>query len=72
VVILHLLFLLIFKDAIIVNKRNDRLKNLVFIVTGIGLLLLGLVVMDGAFAFIEIQIIDTPPPPRIATHIYPF
>jgi len=69
VVILHLLFLLIFKDAIIVNKRNDRLKNLVFIVTGIGLLLLGLVVMDGAFAFIEIQIIDTPPPPRIATHM---
>ena len=68
-VILHLLFLLIFKDAIIVNKRNDRLKNLVFIVTGIGLLLLGLVVMDGAFAFIEIQIIDTPPPPRIATHM---
>lgn len=52
VVILHLLFLLIFRDAIIVNKRNDRLKNLVFIVAGIGLLLLGLVVMDGAFAFI--------------------
>jgi len=44
------LFLLIFRDAIIVNKRNDRLKNIAFIVAGIGLLLLGLVVMDGAFA----------------------
>ncbi len=35
---------------IIVNKRGGRLKNIVFIITGIGLLILGLFLSDGAFA----------------------
>jgi len=50
-VILHLLILYAFREAIIVNKRKGHLKNIVFIVSGTGLLLLGLIVMDGAFAF---------------------
>ena len=35
---------------IIVNKRGDRLKTIVFIITGVGLLILGLFLSDGAFA----------------------
>ena len=50
-VILHLLILYAFREAIIVNKRNGHLKNVVFIVSGIGLLLLGLLIMDGANSF---------------------
>ncbi len=52
VVILHLLILYAFREAIIVNKRNGHLGNIVFIVSGTGLLLLGLLVMDGAFAYL--------------------
>jgi len=52
VVILHLLVLYAFREAIIVNKRNGHLENIVFIVSGTGLLLLGLAVMDGAFAYL--------------------
>jgi hypothetical protein len=35
---------------IIINKRGGRLKNIVFIITGIGLIILGLFLSDGAFA----------------------
>ena len=54
-VILHLLPLYVFREAIIVNKRNDLLKNknILFIASGIGLLLLGLMLMDGAIAYME-------------------
>lgn len=51
VIILHLLIVYAFREVIIVNKRGVRLKKIVFIITGIGLLLLGLVISDGAFAF---------------------
>jgi hypothetical protein len=50
-IILHLLVLYGFREAIIVNKRNGHLKNIVFVASGTGLLLLGLLIMDGAFAF---------------------
>ncbi len=49
-IILHLLILYAFREMIIVNKRGGRLKNIVFIVTGIGLIVLGLFLSDGAFA----------------------
>ena len=54
-VILHLLPLYVFREAIIVNKRNGLLKNknILFIASGIGLLLLGLMLMDGAIAYME-------------------
>ncbi len=35
---------------IIVNKRGGRIQKIVFIITGIGLLILGLFLSDGAFA----------------------
>ena len=50
-VILHLPIFYGFREAIISNKRNGHLKKIVFIGSGIGLLLLGLIIMDGAFAF---------------------
>jgi hypothetical protein len=50
VVVLHLLILYAFRKMIIVNKRGSHLHALVFITTGIGLLLLGLFLSDGAFA----------------------
>jgi hypothetical protein len=50
VVVLHLLILYAFRKMIIVNKRGSHLNTLVFITTGIGLLLLGLFLSDGAFA----------------------
>jgi hypothetical protein len=50
-VMMHLPILYGFKEAIIVNKRNGHLKKIVFIGSGIGLLLVGLIIMDGAFAF---------------------
>jgi branched-subunit amino acid transport protein AzlD len=50
-VILHLLVLYAFREAIIVNKRNGYLEKIVFIASGAGLLLLGLLIADGAFAF---------------------
>jgi hypothetical protein len=49
-IILHLLILYAFMEMIIVNKRGGRLKNIVFIITGIGLIILGLFLSDGAFA----------------------
>ncbi len=44
-VILHLLILYAFREAIIVNKRDGHLGNAVYIVSGIGLLILGLLVI---------------------------
>jgi hypothetical protein len=52
VVILHLLILYAFREAIIVSKRDGHLNIVVFIVSGIGLLLLGLVILDGAMEFL--------------------
>jgi hypothetical protein len=49
-IILHLLILYAFREMIIVNKRGGRLTKIVFIITGIGLFLLGLFLSDGAFA----------------------
>ncbi len=49
-IILHLLICYAFWRMIIVNKRGGRLKKIVFIITGIGLLILGLFLSDGAFA----------------------
>ncbi len=49
-IILHLLICYAFRKMIIVNKRGGRLKKIVFIITGIGLLILGLFLSDGAFA----------------------
>jgi hydrogenase-4 membrane subunit HyfE len=46
IVILHLLIVYAFREAIIANKRNVRLGNVVFIVSGIGLLLFGLLMLD--------------------------
>ena len=50
IIILHLLICYAFRKMIIVNKRGGRLTSIVFIITGIGLLLLGLFLSDGAFA----------------------
>jgi hypothetical protein len=52
VIILHLLVLYAFRQAIIVNKRGGHLINVIYIVSGIGLLLLGLIIMDGADAYL--------------------
>ncbi len=49
-IILHLLICYAFREMIIVKKRGGRLKKIVFIITGIGLLILGLFLSDGAFA----------------------
>ncbi len=49
-IILHLLICYAFRKMIIVNKRGGRVNKIVFIITGIGLLLLGLFLSDGAFA----------------------
>jgi len=49
-IILHLLICYAFIEMIIVNKRGGRLKKIVFIITGIGLVILGLFLSDGAFA----------------------
>lgn len=50
VIILHLLICYAFRKMIIVNKEGGRLNRAVFIVTGIGLLVLGLFLSDGASA----------------------
>lgn len=52
IVILHLLILYAFREAIVVNKRNDHLGNVVYIVTGTGLLLLGLIFLRMALEFL--------------------
>ncbi len=49
-IILHLLILYAFREMIITNKRGGRLKNIVFIITGLGLIILGLFLSDGAVA----------------------
>ena len=49
-IILHLLICYAFWKMIIVNKGGGRLNKIVFIITGIGLLILGLLLSDGAFA----------------------
>jgi hypothetical protein len=51
-VILHLLILYGFREAIIVNKRNGHLNTSVFVVCGIGLMLFGLIILDGAIEFL--------------------
>ena len=53
VVILHLLVLYAFREAIIVNKRNGHLSNVVYIVSGTGLLLLGLLLLEMAVEFLR-------------------
>jgi hypothetical protein len=49
-IIFHLLICYAFWKMIIVNKGGGRLKEIVFIITGIGLFILGLLLSDGAFA----------------------
>ncbi len=49
-IILHLLIFYPFREMIVVNKRGGSLTKIVFIVTGVGLLILGLFLSDGAFA----------------------
>ena len=51
IIILHLLIVYAFREAIIVDKRRGRFKKTVFIVSGIGLTLLGLIIIDGASAY---------------------
>ena len=50
-VILHLLILYAFREAIIVNGRNGHLENIVFIASGTLLLLFGLMLTNGALRF---------------------
>ncbi len=50
IIILHLLICYAFRKMIIVNKRGGHLHGVIFIITGIGLLVLGLFLSDGAFA----------------------
>ncbi len=50
IIVLHLLICYAFRRMIIVNRRGRRVNGIVFIMTGIGLLLLGLFLSDGAFA----------------------
>ena len=51
-VILHLLILYAFREAIIVNKRNGRLTPAVYVISGIGLLLFGLLILQIAIEFL--------------------
>lgn len=50
ILIFHLIICYSLWKMIIVNKRGDRLQKIVYIITGIGLLILGLFLSDGAFA----------------------
>ena len=50
IIILHLIIVYAFRKMIVVNKGGGRLNIIVFIITGIGLLMLGLFLSDGAFA----------------------
>jgi hypothetical protein len=52
IIILHLLILYGFGEAIIVNKRNGHLNIAVYIVCGIALILFGLVISDAAVEFV--------------------
>jgi hypothetical protein len=49
-IILHLLFFYCIRQMIIANRRGGRLEKIIFIIPGIGLLILGLFLSDGAFA----------------------
>jgi hypothetical protein len=50
IIILHLVICYTLWKMIIVNNRGGRLQKIVFIITGMGLLILGLFLSDGAFA----------------------
>jgi hypothetical protein len=50
--ILRLLILYAFREAIIVNKRNERLENVYFIFPSIGLILFGLLDLQMAVEFV--------------------
>ena len=49
-IVLHLLIIYAFREMIIIIKRGGRLENIVVIIAGIGLIILGLFLSDGAFA----------------------
>jgi hypothetical protein len=50
--ILRLLILFAFREAIIVNKRNERLENVFFVLSGIGLIVFGLLELKMAIEFL--------------------
>jgi len=50
IIILHLAICYPFREMIIANKRGGRLGKIVYIITGTGLLILGLFLSDIAFA----------------------
>jgi hypothetical protein len=52
ITILHLLILYAFREALIVNKRNGHLSNAVYIVSGISLLIFGLIFLIMALEFL--------------------
>jgi hypothetical protein len=52
IVIVHLLILYSFREALIVNKRNGHLANIVYIVSGIFLLIFGLIFLTMALEFL--------------------
>lgn len=52
ITILHLLILYAFREALIVNKRNGHLSNAVYIVSGISLILFGLIFLTMALEFL--------------------
>ena len=47
----HLVILFAFRAMIAASKRGSRLRNIVYIASGIGLLVLGLMILDGAVAY---------------------
>ena len=49
-IIIHLAFLYSLREMIIANKKGGHLEKIVFIIPGIGLIILGLFLSDGAFA----------------------
>lgn len=51
ILVLHLPILIALRAAIIATKRGSRLKNFVFVTSGIGLIFLGLMISDGAVAY---------------------
>lgn len=52
IILLHLLILYAFRRMIIVDKRGGRVHRVIPIITGIGLLILGLFLSDGASAML--------------------
>jgi hypothetical protein len=51
IIALHLPFLVAFGVAIVTSKRGGHLKDIVYIASGIGLIILGLMISDGAVAY---------------------